>query len=131
MNKQEALTKIDELNSTIKELKQYVKYLNKPKLLSKDELIELLQKGKVGEFNTYRENSPDKWIDLSNTNLENVNLGGDNLEYANLSNANLKGSDLRVVDFVSVNFSGVLFDNTTITIGGVNRHISGGPNGLL
>ena len=69
--------------------------------MSNKELIELLQAGKVQEFNKFREKYPNFEIDLS---------------YADLRDINLAGVDLLGVDLLGVDLRGARFDKQQIAM---------------
>lgn len=72
-------------------------------------LIELLQAGKVTQFNQFRLDSPEIKIDLFGANLYGANLYGANLEGANLEGANLMG-----VNLMGANLMGATLKNTNL-----------------
>jgi uncharacterized protein YjbI with pentapeptide repeats len=84
--------------------------------MTKQELIALLQAGKVQEFNKFRADNPDIKIDLLCANLQgadllcadldDVVLVGADLKCADLKGADLKGAVLHGVDFRGADLKG-------------------------
>lgn len=62
--------------------------------MTNEDLIGLLEAGKVQEFNQFREKYPNFEIDLSYADLRDVNLEG-----ANLNGADIRGADIRGARF--------------------------------
>ena len=83
--------------------------------MTNNDLIELLQAGKVDEFNQFRKDNPDfkidlskidlSYADLSGTNLEGADLYEARLEYADLRDANLSGASLTGANLYAVKFN--------------------------
>ena len=78
-------------------------------------LLELLQQGKIEEFNRYRAEHPDERIDLREADLSRADLSDVNLIDANLSGANLSGANLIIAHLINADLSGAnLIDATLI-----------------
>ena len=78
--------------------------------MTKKELIELLQAGKVDEFDKFRKENPDVEIDLSGADLEDANLYRVNLE-----DAHLEGTNLHSANFCRANLSGAGLNGADLT----------------
>lgn len=78
-------------------------------VLTNDNLIELLQFGKVTKFNQFRADNPAFEIDLSGAYLAYINLN-----YANLSGAYLKGTIFRGANLKSANLKGAMLPNAIL-----------------
>ena len=94
--------------------------------MTKQELIELLQAGKVDEFNKFREDNSDFKINLSDAylssarlyraNLTGANLSGAILDDADLTGANLSGANLTGANFACTDLTGAIFDKEQIAM---------------
>ena len=78
--------------------------------MTNQELIKLLQDGKVDEFNQFRIENPYlkidlSYADLSGTNLEGADLYEARLEYADLRDANLSGASLTGSNLYAAKFN--------------------------
>lgn len=78
------------------------------------EAMNLLQQGKVEEWNELR-SILDSWIpDLRNAKLENTTLPGTNFRYVDLRNASLKGAVLDGCDFTAASLNGTVFTDSSL-----------------
>src|SRR5689334_20054776 len=78
-----------------------------------EELVKLLKKG-VKDWNQWREDNPDKKIDLTRADLSNANLSRANLTDANLSRANLTDANLSKANLISANLSGAVLNGADL-----------------
>ena len=72
----------------------------------KQQLLELLRKGNVKQFNAMRQERNKSSPDLSNANLSGAKLKDANLSCADLSGANLESANLWATNFNSANLEG-------------------------
>lgn len=89
--------------------------------MTKQELIELLQAGKVDEFNKFREENPDVEIDLCYADLDKINLRNANLRNVTFYESSLVDADFRGACLVSATFActdlrGAIFDKQQIAM---------------
>ena len=75
-------------------------------VLTREELITMLQSGKVKEFNNYRSENPKVYIDLERADLSGADLRGAELSFANLTRAYLMNANLSGADLTDVNLEG-------------------------
>lgn len=79
---------------------------------NKDELLKLLRKGLIQEFNESR--SYDEELDLTEIELKEVALEGANLSKADLTGSDFSETELNEVNFSGSNLNSVNFSQSTI-----------------
>tara|TARA_Y200000002_G_scaffold382589_2_gene400207 strand:+ start:893 stop:1198 length:306 start_codon:yes stop_codon:yes gene_type:complete len=89
--------------------------------MTKQQLIELLQAGKVDEFNQFRADNPDFIPDLIGVallgaNLIGVDLHGVDLRGAVLHGVDFRGANLKGADLTGADLLGAIFDNQQIAM---------------
>ena len=133
MDKQEALDRINKLKDELAELNYFVQEIEKPKALSKKELVKMLQEGKVGDFNNYKKYYSNMVINLSYSDLSNLDLSFanltnmllNNINFSNTKfhNANISGSNLSNCNLEGSDFRYCAMKYSTVPVGNINKII--------
>ncbi len=99
--KQKPVTKAEESGDVILAYYPELKSFKREEFLAS--LLQLLQNGKVEEFNKMREQNPSIYLDFSGQDLHRIQIAGANLSKVNLSRSNLTYADLDGVNLYSAN----------------------------
>jgi len=93
-------------------------------MTNKEDLLNLLKKGAIEEFNESRAYDEKAFLDLTEIDLKDVVLSGANFEKTDLSgsdfseselnNVNFSGSDLSAVNFAHTNIESSCFNDTVL-----------------
>jgi len=89
--------------------------------MTNQELMKLLQAGKVQEFNKYRKDNPDfipdlSGVDLLAADLTNADFTNADFYHAVLHGVNFKGADLTGADLAGADLLGAMFDKQQIAM---------------